>query len=105
MVLQCVSEKIRSVKVARDAVCCNALQGTVVCCSVLQCFAVYYSVLHCVAAVCSVLQCAQGKYICVIPTEIRERVAKWRRPMRCLKLQVGFRQRATNYRALLRKIT
>ena len=29
----------------------------------------------------------------------------WRRPIRCLKLQVIFRKRATNYRALLRKIT
>jgi len=29
----------------------------------------------------------------------------WRRPIRCLKLQVIFRKRATNYRALLRKMT
>jgi len=29
----------------------------------------------------------------------------WRRPMGCLKLQVIFRKRATNYRALLRKMT
>ena len=29
----------------------------------------------------------------------------WRRPIGCLKLQVIFRKRATNYRALLRKIT
>jgi len=29
----------------------------------------------------------------------------WRRPIGCLKLQVIFRKRATNYRALLRKFT
>jgi len=29
----------------------------------------------------------------------------WRRLIECLKLQVTFRQRATNYRALLRKMT
>jgi len=29
----------------------------------------------------------------------------WRRPIRCLKLQVIFRKRATEYRALLRKMT
>ena len=31
--------------------------------------------------------------------------AGWRRPTGCLKLQVSFRKRATNYRALLRKMT
>ena len=30
---------------------------------------------------------------------------RWRRPIRCLKLQVVLRKRATNYRALLRKMT
>jgi len=29
----------------------------------------------------------------------------WRRPIECLKLQVIFRKRATNYKALLRKMT
>ena len=29
----------------------------------------------------------------------------WRRPIGCLKLQVMFRKRATNYRALLQKMT
>jgi len=29
----------------------------------------------------------------------------WRRPIGCLKLQVIFRKRATNYRALLQKMT
>ena len=31
--------------------------------------------------------------------------AGWSRLIRCLKLQVVFRERATNYRALLRKMT
>jgi len=30
---------------------------------------------------------------------------RWRRPIKCLKLQVSFRKRATDYRALLRKMT
>jgi len=30
---------------------------------------------------------------------------RWRRPIGCLKLQVIFRKRAANYRALLRKMT
>ena len=29
----------------------------------------------------------------------------WQRPIGCLKLQAIFRKRATNYRALLRKMT
>jgi len=29
----------------------------------------------------------------------------WRRPIGCFKLQIIFRKRATNYRAILRKIT
>jgi len=33
------------------------------------------------------------------------RATGWRRPIGCLKLQVIFRKRATNYRALLRKAT
>ena len=32
-------------------------------------------------------------------------ITGWRRPIGCLKLQVIFRKRATNYRALLRKMT
>jgi len=36
---------------------------------------------------------------------IRKPIIGWRGPIGCLKLQVIFRKRATNYRALLRKIT
>jgi len=40
-------------------------------------------------------------------TTARVRISStgWRRPKGCLKLQVSFRKRATNYRALSRKIT
>ena len=37
--------------------------------------------------------------------EIGGQAAGWRRCMGCLKLQVTFRKRATNYRAVLRKTT
>jgi len=36
---------------------------------------------------------------------IHTRDTGWRRAIKCLKLQVNFRKRATNYRALLRKAT
>ena len=39
------------------------------------------------------------------PVPPATRVTGWRRPIGYLKLQVVFRQRATNYRALLRKVT
>ena len=38
-------------------------------------------------------------------TLIPVRATGWRRPIGCLKLQVIFRKRATNYKALLQKIT
>jgi len=70
------------------------------CCSVLQCVAVCYSVLQCVFAACwcRVLQVSPWR-------QSRYDAAGWRRPMGCYKLQVIFRKRATNYRALLRKMT
>jgi len=37
--------------------------------------------------------------------EVQVMYTGWRRPIGCLKLQVIFRKRATNYRALLRKMT
>ena len=74
------------------AVWCSVLQCVAVCCSVLQCVAVCCSVSQCVALCCSVLQCDTFNL-------------GWRRSTGCLKLQVIFCNRATNYRALLRKIT
>ena len=57
----------------------------------LQCVAVCSSVLQCVALRCSVLT--------------KEIITGWRRLIGCHKLQVIFRKRATNFRALLRKMT
>ena len=77
------------------AVWCSALQCDAVCCSMLQSGAVCCSMLQCVAVCCSALQCDAT---CDI-------VTNWRGCIRCLKLKVNFRKRATNYRALLRKLT
>jgi len=63
-----------------------------VCCSLLQC----------VAVCCSLLQCRTG---CNARPSQPFLTRGWRRCTGCLKLQVSFRQRATNYRALLRKTT
>jgi len=72
-----------------------------VCCSVLQCVALCYSALQSVAVCCSVLQC-----VSMCCSGLQSSVGKgWRRPIGCLKVQVIFRKRATNYRALLRKMT
>jgi len=43
--------------------------------------------------------------LCDFSRRSRSRNTGWRRPIGCLKLQVIFRKRATNYRALLRKMT
>jgi len=47
-------------------------------------------------------------FVCLVHTshymrQSRERTAGWQRPIECLKLQVSFRKRATNHRALLHK--
>ena len=60
-----------------------------VCCSVMQCIAVRCSVLQCVAV-----------YFCMQMSKESGEVIKC-----VLKLQVSFRKRATDYRALLRKET
>jgi len=72
--------------------------------SALQCVAVCCSVLQCVAVCCSVLQCVACMSLLHTPRSVF--VSKgWQRLIGCLKLQVIFRKRATNYRALLRKMT
>jgi len=38
-------------------------------------------------------------------THLTDLFTGWRRPLGCLKLQVIFRKRAANYRALLREMT
>jgi len=65
----------------RVAACCSVLQRVAACCSVLQrCFVEFVS--------CTQQSCTG-----------------WRRLIGCLKLQVISRKRATNYRALLPKMT
>jgi len=47
-------------------------------------------------------------YLCIymyVYIYIYEFLTGWRRPIGCLKLQVIFRKRATNYRTFLRKMT
>jgi len=98
-VLQCV------------AVCCSVLQCVAVCCSVLQCVEVWCSVLRCVA-VCCIVGCSvqHPRRIAQVCCSVLQCVAKcsrrtgWRRPIGCLKLQVIFRKRATNYRALAENV-
>ena len=81
------------------AVCCSVLQCVAECCSVSQSVAVCCSVLQSVAVCCRVLQCVAVVYS--LPGVDRG----WRRPIGRLKLQVFFRKRATNHRALLQKMT
>jgi len=48
-------------------------------------------------------------YVCIVTRVNKHKIALtvtgWRRPIGCLELQVIFRKRATDYRALLRKMT
>jgi len=44
----------------------------------------------------------RGQYVNL---NLRRVATGWRRPIGCLKLKVIFRKRATNYRALLRKMS
>ena len=104
-VLQCV------------AVCCRVLQGVAGCCRVLQCLAVQWcgagldmldvwrskACAACIGGHSSWLQCVAAIGIgqqCVVGLG-----TGWQRSIGCLTLQVIFRRRATNYRALLRKMT
>ena len=76
-----------------------------VCYSVLYCVALCCSVMHCGALCCSVLQlyCSVLQRV-VLSAELHFGTG-WRRLVGCLKVQIIFRKRATNYRALLRKMT
>jgi len=49
------------------------------------------------------IKCSQS--IELMLSELSAFTTVWRRPIGCLKLQVIFRKRATNYRALLQKMT
>jgi len=49
--------------------------------------------------------CMNRKFMCPSSVKIHVYDTGWRRCIGCLKLQVSFHKRATNYRALLRKMT
>ena len=78
---------------------CRSMLSTCIAGSIFQlCVAVCCSVLQCVAVCCSVLQCV------AVWLQYKASYDGWRRPIGCLKLQVIFRKRATNYSALLQKM-
>jgi len=97
------------------AVCCSALQRVAVCCRVLQWWSVpqwllqhkQYHIMSICVHVCNVLPCIVTHWsalqhvalLCTISSTGRRRL------IGCLKLQLIFRKRATNYGALLQKIT
>jgi len=86
---------------------------------VLQCVAVCCSVLQCVAVLLGIRHPRQKQWRIWMshvthrwrqrPTNLSTNSCStttgWRRLIGCLKVQVIFRKRATNYRALLRKMT
>jgi len=53
---------------------------------------------------CNTLQHTSWGIIHTMHKEIHRCITGWRRSIGCLKLQVSFRRRASNYRALLRKM-
>jgi len=71
-------------------------QGRCICINVYIYFQVGHCILHCLN---------RRKYKTYVWVSMYSQDTGWRRPIGCLKLQVIFRKRATNYRALLRKMT
>ena len=74
---------------------CNTLQHTATHCNTLP-----HTATH-----CNTLQHIVGDEDEGMKIWMRLMVTGWRGPIECLKLQVIFRKRATNYRALLRNMT
>ena len=73
----------------------------------LQCTCCTYVYVWC-TDICQWYMACTGVHIQDVRVEglcFRGQGTGWRRPIRCLKLQVIFYKRATNYRALLRKMT
>jgi len=108
----------------RTATHCNALQHTATHCNTLRHNATHYSTMQHTATQCSTLQHTATHCNTLQHTETTHPLALltvlmsltlviwfgtfstgWRRPIGCLKLQVIFRKIATDYRALLRKMT
>ena len=81
---------------------CITLQRSATQCSTLQHTATHRSVLvmQYPAATLTRSQHSTGRTTTILALD-----TGWRRPIGCLKLQVIFRKRATEYRALLRKMT
>ena len=124
-VLQCVAECCRVLWCV--VVCCSVLphgppqhNQYVLDCNMLQCVAVCCSMLQCISARIRALAskfvamcCGVMHYICaysransiVVSICVAVRGTGWRRLIGCLKLQVIFCKRATNFKALLRKMT
>jgi len=98
------------------AVSCSVLQYVAVCCSVLQCVAVCCSVFTILIHTHDTTRCGAQKAFWMydrvifwqwrcLAADIHMGHTGWWRLIGCLKLQVIFRKRATNYRALLWKTT
>jgi len=121
--LQCIAVHCSALQCI--AVHCSALQCIAVCCSASQCVAVHCSALQCAAVQASTWTCwleestwTSGNgppqldvrlsllyvYWAQVGIQTSLLTTGWRRPIGCLKLQVMFRNRANNYRALLRKM-
>jgi len=63
---------------------------------------------YCVSKVCGLLRVLPHAHARVQHCQhqlFSEFIYRWRRPIGCLELRVIFHKRATNYRALLRKMT
>ena len=92
----CLNRSIYGCNMAATGVfeCCNSASCTVAC---IQ-FQVGHCILHCLNRCLN--RCKYKTYVWV---SMYSEDTGWRRPTGCLKLQVIFRKRATNYRALLRK--
>ena len=85
---------------------CNTLQHTATHCNTLQPTVTLISVLHHTATHCKTLQ-HTATHACSLlrDTILQHDVISSLITTGCLKLQVFFCKRATNYRALLRKLT
>jgi len=84
----------------------SVLQCVAVCCSVLQCVVLYISSYPLYAAGAIIHICIHHLYhLHKFESSLPLVGTGWRRLIGCLNLQVIFRKTATNYRALLRKMT
>jgi len=99
---------------SRTATDCNRLQYAATYCNVLQRTATHCNMLQHIATLCDSLQQTAAHILQYTTTHCSTRflqilrndmVTGWRKCIGCLKLQVSFWKRATNYGALLWKMT